>query len=175
MGCGMMETAITRTQFLRGDIRGERRAVRPPWALEEWLFVERCDRCGKCMSACPQGLLIAGRGGFPKVNFQHGECTFCGTCLEQCSRGALRAYEGETPWQLQAVIGDNCLAYHGVVCRTCGEQCEPRAIQYRPTVGRVPQPEMNMALCNGCGACVRPCPAAAVTMHYHSHPVEVPA
>jgi ferredoxin-type protein NapF len=171
----MMDMAITRTQFLRGDIRGERRAVRPPWALEEWLFVERCDRCGQCMSACPQGLLSAGRGGFPRMDFRHGECTFCRACLDSCTRGALRAYDGEAPWQLRAVVGTDCLATHGVVCRSCGEQCDAHAIRFRPSAGRVAQPEVNIALCNGCGACVGPCPAAAVTMHYRPHPVEVSA
>lgn len=171
----MMETAITRAQFLRGDTRGERRAVRPPWALEEWLFVERCDRCGKCIGACALGLLDAGHGGFPRIDFWRGECTFCRACLEQCPRGALRAYDGEAPWQLQATVGVDCLTNHGVVCRSCGEQCDARAIRFRPTAGHVAQPEVNIALCNGCGACVRPCPAAAVTMHYRLHPVEVSA
>lgn len=171
----MVETAITRAQFLRGDIRGERRAVRPPWALEEWLFAARCDRCGRCIDACPQGLLGAGRGGFPKVDFQRGECTFCRACLDRCPRGALRAQDGAAPWQLHAVVGEACLTRHGVVCRSCGEQCERRAIHFRPAAGQAARPEVNPVLCNGCGACVRPCPAAAITMHYHSHPVEVSA
>jgi ferredoxin-type protein NapF len=169
----MMDMAISRTQFLRGDFRGERRAVRPPWALEEWLFAERCDRCGQCISACPQGLLSAGRGGFPKVDFQRGECTFCRACLDSCTRGALRAYEGEAPWQLRAGIGSGCLTHHGVICRSCGEQCDARAIRFRPTAGRVAPPEVSTALCNGCGACVAPCPAAAIVMSYGPHPVEV--
>jgi ferredoxin-type protein NapF len=169
----MMETAITRTQFLRGDIRGERRAVRPPWALEEWLFVERCDRCGNCMSACPHGLLGAGRGGFPKVDFKRGECTFCRACLEHCTRGALRAYDDEAPWQLRAAVGESCLTSHGVICRSCGEQCESRAIRFRPAAGHVPQPEIDLALCTGCGACVRPCPTTAVSMRYQPLVAEV--
>jgi ferredoxin-type protein NapF len=167
-----MNTAISRMQFLRGDIRGERRAVRPPWALAERLFVECCDRCGKCIDACPQGLLGAGRGGFPQVDFQRGECTFCGTCLQRCSRGALRADPGAAPWQLQVMIGAGCLTRHGVVCRTCGERCDARVIRFRPAAGRVAQPELNSASCNGCGACVGACPAKSITLHYRTHSAE---
>lgn len=169
----MSQTAITRAQFLRGDIRGGRPAVRPPWALEEWLFVERCDRCGRCLEVCPQGLLAAGRGGFPKVDFLRGECTFCRACLDHCHRGALRAYDGAAPWSLGAIIQESCLTQQGVVCRSCGEHCATGAIRFHLFSGGVVQPTVNTALCNGCGACVRPCPAESITMRYYPHPVEV--
>lgn len=159
----MKETmTISRAEFLRGDIRGSRRHVRPPWALEEWLFVKRCTRCNQCISACPQGLLNTGRGGFPKVDFQRGECTFCRACLDSCAPGALRAYEGEAPWQLYAIINNSCLTQHGVICRSCADQCETHAIHFRATAGHTATAEVITALCNGCGACVAPCPADAI-------------
>lgn len=165
--------AISRMQLLRGDLRGERQAIRPPWAVREARFVEQCDRCGRCIPVCPQGLLSAGRGGFPQLDFQRGECIFCRRCLEHCQRGALRAVNDEQPWPLHAMIGRDCLTRRGVVCRACGEQCESRAITFRLGIGGVARPEVDIARCTGCGACVRPCPVSALTMHHPSRSVEV--
>jgi len=161
-----MSTPISRAQFLRGDFRGDRTAVRPPWAVSEKSFFERCNSCGDCINACPTHILQPARGHFPAVDFKHGECTFCRACLEACHTGALRADIADAPWTVRAVIGDGCLTKHGVICRTCGEQCESRAIRFRPAVGRVSQPELSIEQCNGCGACVAPCPANALSLHY---------
>lgn len=170
-----MSMAISRMQFLRGDFRGDRHALRPPWALSEAQFIEQCDRCKRCIDACTQGLLSAGRGGFPVIDFQRGECTFCRACLESCATGALAASEATPPWQLSISISDACLTQKAVICRSCAEQCDSRAIRFRPAAGHVPTPQFTAALCTGCGACIAPCPVAAISMKPIHKPLEVSA
>ena len=157
--------AITRAQFLGADWSDRKRAIRPPWALAEQNFVERCNRCGECIPACPTGILSKGRGGFPQVGFTAGECTFCGKCVEACKPAALVRSGNCAPWEIVARIGESCLAFERVVCRSCGERCEQSAIRFRPALGGVSRPELNSQGCNGCGACVRVCPASAISMH----------
>ena len=62
----------SRRGFLRGRPR-PRAEIRPPWALTEPAFSARCTRCGDCLTACPQKILVAGDGGFPTVDFARGE------------------------------------------------------------------------------------------------------
>jgi ferredoxin-type protein NapF len=162
-----MTKDISRRQFLRGDFRDKRVLLRPPWSLAECDFVERCTRCGDCVRVCPQKILQPMDAGFPVVNFSGGECTFCAACVTHCVSGALvrpfaPASELSPPWQIKAVITDDCLAKRGVYCEVCRDQCVPRAVTFRPRVGRIASPSVQTAACTGCGACVGPCPAGAI-------------
>lgn len=67
---------LSRRGFLRGRVR-PKAEIRPPWALPESEFVDRCTRCNDCLKACPQGILVPGDGAYPTVEFSRGECTFC--------------------------------------------------------------------------------------------------
>jgi len=157
-----MSGAINRAQFLRGDFSGKRAPLRPPWALEESQFIELCNRCGECVSACPEKILCATPRGFPQVNFSAGECKFCGNCVQQCSQGALRHRTSQPAWNYKAFINDACMALRNIVCVTCADQCEADAIVFIAKVGRSAAPKIDAALCNGCGACYRSCPARAI-------------
>ena len=151
----------------RGFLGGRSSApppLRPPWAGDETTFTARCTRCGDCLSACPQKILLVGAGGYPAVEFSRGECTFCGDCLAACRSGALHREMGAAPWALKAVMGDACLPRQGVECRVCGEFCDGRAIRFPPRVGGIALPMVEAALCTGCGACVAPCPVGAVSI-----------
>ena len=155
---------ISRVQFLQGDFSGKSSTLRPPWAVEESRFIELCTGCGECIGHCPTAILCKGRGGYPVVDFRAGECEFCTQCVIHCPTGALHPQHNQgAPWRLKAVVGDDCLALHNVVCRTCAEFCEARAIEFRFSVGRVPQPALTLSHCNGCGACYAPCPANAIS------------
>ena len=163
-----MGNAINRTQLLRGDLSGRSRPIRPPWSLPENAFVECCTRCGDCISDCPQHILDKGRGGFPQVNFSRGECLFCGECVQACAPGALAGWspqgESPAPWSIRARIGERCLAWRGVECRSCADPCDTAAIRFRLVAGGVAQPLLELAACNGCGACYSVCPAQAIEL-----------
>lgn len=142
--------------------------VRPPWALAESDFLDRCTRCGECVAACPTALLIKGDGGFPEADFTPGRasegCTFCGACLDVCRDGALVKQPDQPAWTLRAIFGEACLAARDVVCRTCGEACETRAISFPPQIGGVARPQLAADACTGCGACLADCPTQAIRL-----------
>jgi ferredoxin-type protein NapF len=153
----------TRRQFLRGRISPRHTPQRPPWALAEEQFLAACTRCGDCVRACPQGIVVED-GGYPRIEFGKGECTFCGECVAACKTGALRREAERPPWRLLPVIDDTCLARRGVVCRSCGDACAAGAIRFSPQLGGSALPEVEASRCTGCGGCVAPCPARAIVM-----------
>lgn len=159
--------AISRMQFLRGRFREAEAVLRPPWALAEEAFSAVCSRCDACLRACPEGILKRGSAGFPEVDFRAGECTFCGDCVTACPTPALNRFAldgGTRPWHLVAKIGAGCLALNKVVCRSCGDVCEPRAVSFRLAPGGVALPHLDAVACTGCGACVSVCPVAAMSV-----------
>jgi len=163
-----MRTAVSRAGFLRGDFSGRSSPLRPPWTLPEAHFVERCNRCGACLEACPAGILEKGRGGFPQVNFSRGECTFCGACEQACTAGAFtdpsRRAAASRPWSVRAAINERCLARRAVECRSCADQCDATAIRFRLVVGGSALPVLDQASCSGCGACYAVCPVQAIEL-----------
>ncbi len=155
---------ISRRQFLHGDVRGTTQPLRPPWALSEAQFIETCERCDECISACPEKILRRGSGGYPEVTFAAGGCTFCGDCAKACEYGVLRFEDDpqQMPWRLAVAIGASCLSLNGTVCRSCGEVCEDRAIRFKLEVGGIARPLLDAAECNGCGQCVSVCPVGSI-------------
>lgn len=160
-----MSAVITRRGFLRGDLRAVSVPIRPPWALDEASFLEGCTRCNECLATCPQGIVVAGSGGFPEVDFSRGECTFCADCVSACEPGVLSTtrHDAEAPpWKVRAVISRSCFNYHGVFCRVCADRCISRAIHFRPVRGGAFLPRVDQENCSGCGACIGACPAGAL-------------
>ena len=161
-----MVCAVSRRQFLRGNVTGRSTALRPPWAIDESDFVTRCDQCSECVTACPSHLIETANDGLPFLNFSKGECDFCNACARACGTGALAWHDDpdQFVWSLAANIESECIAYQGVVCRTCGEHCEAAAIRFVPVVGRGQMPRIELERCTGCGACVSVCPVKAIRM-----------
>ncbi|HVI49591.1 MAG TPA: ferredoxin-type protein NapF [Candidatus Sulfotelmatobacter sp.] len=157
-----MGQALSRRSFLRLGAAPSVPSVRPPWASED--FIRLCDGCGACLTACSPRLLRRDGEGLPIADFSAASCDFCGDCLTVCTRGALVRSDDDAPWSLRAEIGRDCLSWHGVTCRVCGDFCETRAIRFPLTVGGGVRPELDVAACTGCGACIAPCPAQAIEM-----------
>lgn len=156
------EVDFSKRNLLRGKPLRES-ALRPPWAVAESTFAEVCTACDDCAEACNEQIIVRGSGGYPEIDFKRGACTFCGDCVDACDTAALSRDEG-APWHLRLSIGDGCLATRQVVCQTCGDACDERAIRFRPTLGRVARPAVDEDLCTGCGACIAACPEQVMAL-----------
>jgi ferredoxin-type protein NapF len=157
-----MESVVTRRAWLTGRFGHNRQTIRPPWAIAEAQFVERCSRCNQCITHCEQGIIHKGDGGFPEINFSYGECTFCEACVDSCEDLALQ--KTTNPWQLKANINDTCLAAQSIICISCAENCEVEAIQFKSGKKAAMQPHVDLEKCTGCGACFSPCPTQSITL-----------
>ena len=155
---------LDRRSFFKGENSSSTPMLLPPWSDNLQTFLEACTRCGDCLDACPENILVPGSGGFPTIDFKKGGCTFCGDCESACTTTALQQNEGAPPWQQVALISEQCLTQKGIVCRSCSDACEPEAIQFNwpdshASKNRgVASPSINNDLCNGCGACISICP-----------------
>ncbi|WMC11995.1 ferredoxin-type protein NapF [Oceanimonas pelagia] len=154
---------LSRRRWLRGGLGAKGPAQSLPWAVPWPQFSDGCTRCGDCLRACPEQIIVTADGGFPSIDFSRGACTFCGACATACAE-PLFSPRSDSPWRQYAAFHDACLAQKGVHCRSCEDGCEPAAIRFRPRLGAVAVPELNEAACNGCGGCVAACPVGAIHM-----------
>ncbi len=71
-------------------------------------------------------------------------------------------------------ISDACLARIGVFCMSCRDACPEQAILFPPRLGGAFLPEVATAACTGCGACLPPCPARALSLAVQTgeHPAD---
>ncbi|PJG59750.1 ferredoxin-type protein NapF [Aeromonas cavernicola] len=155
------EIDLARRGLLRGKIGATPPVVQLPWSVDWSAFVSGCTRCGDCLTACPEQIVVLGEGGYPTVDFLRGECTFCQQCATVCKAPLFRPTT-EAPWRYKAHIEASCLASAQVFCQRCQDSCEPRAIRFIPELGRVPTPTVDDQRCNGCGACVQDCPVGSI-------------
>lgn len=161
-----MSVSLTRRALFKGRFsKPLPQPLRPPWSETESTFIDLCSRCDACIKACDSAILVRGDAGYPSVDFAHGECTFCQACAEACDTGAItKPHAQSTPWSAKAKMNAACLSAKGVTCRVCGDVCDARAIRFQLAVGGVADPIVDLSACTGCGACVAPCPAQAITI-----------
>lgn len=148
---------LARRTLLR-RLGGAPEVRRPPWTASD--FLEGCSRCNACVDACPEQVLRIGDGGFPQLDFSHAGCSLCSECASVCKAGVFDLARQAFAWH--ARIDAHCLALAGIHCRSCDDACEPRAIRFRPQLGGAVLPTLDTDLCNGCGACLAPCPGNAI-------------
>lgn len=144
-----------------------RRVIRPPAALEEGDFTDRCIRCGSCMKTCiTNGLqpvmLEAGLEGVwtPQLVPEIGYCDYnCALCGNTCPTGAIRrlslSEKQKARLGLAEVDRSTCLAWSlNQQCLICERNCPTDAVNGF-TAGK---PVVDKALCIGCGICQNKCP-----------------
>jgi MauM/NapG family ferredoxin protein len=146
--------------------------IRPPGALPEPAFLDRCLRCGQCMKVCPTNGLqpswfAAGAEGMfsPILVARRGPCEpDCHACGAVCPTGAIHNLPlEEKRWAKigTAVVEPGyCLAWaENRACVVCEEVCPYGAIKCEQRPGAVaPVPVVKAERCYGCGYCEQHCP-----------------
>ena len=154
--------------------------LRPPGAVPEEEFLQRCVRCAECMKVCigralQPALLEAGPVGLwtplvvPRIGYCEYNCTLCG---QVCPTGTIAPLT--LPVKQKNVIGlavikqDRCLPYaKGIECLVCEEHCptgekaiilEERELLIDGELRGLKFPRIVDRLCIGCGICETRCP-----------------
>ncbi len=143
------------------------RCIRPPGAAPvEADFLSACERCHKCIEACPFDAIhalgpVAGRAeGTPFLTPESRPCHWCPDmdCIRACPSGALRFGENQNvpPIAVAIIHPDRCLVSQGVLCDTCAVRC-PTDLEAIRMQGRFPV--LDAERCTGCGLCAHYCEA----------------
>jgi ferredoxin-type protein NapG len=127
--------------------------LRPPGAVEEDLFLERCTKCGDCIDACPHDAI----GQLPvheTPGIFPGEtpCQLCDDfpCIQSCEADALMPIKNiyEVRMGIAKVSQNVCTAGNG--CNACVPKCPTGAISMDFGAFLV---AVDEGLCVGCGIC----------------------
>jgi MauM/NapG family ferredoxin protein len=176
--------AVLAAPFFKITPAGKRAAaklIRPPGALPEPQFLNKCAKCGECMKACPTNALQpaleeAGPEGIwtPVLVPRLGYCEYyCSLCTQVCPTGAIKELKIED--KIKVKIGSawvnksRCIPYVlGTPCIVCEEHCptSPKAIKLVKTETKLPDgtiktplaPAVDLDVCIGCGICENKCP-----------------
>ena len=152
------------------------RPVAPPGAQSIEHLQAKCTACHLCISKCPSHVLQPavmeyGLQGVmqPVMRYDKGYCLYdCTLCGEVCPTGAILplALEQKRMTQLgHAVFNrERCVVTRdGVECGNCAEHCPADAIRLQRGVDGRMYPQIEKALCIGCGACENLCPARPIS------------
>ena len=148
---------------------GRRLRVLPPGAGSAERFARKCTACMLCAVNCPQKIIRPAPGGAGPVelDLNKAPCRWdCARCAQVCPTGALPflALAEKRRIRIAEAKFDprNCLAFQeGAKCGLCASACPAGAITLRKN--GTPRP-VKTALCVGCGACRKVCPAPRKAM-----------
>lgn len=131
--------------------------LRPPGAVEETLFLDRCTRCGDCLPACPyHSIKNDPANGYPVIFANESPCYLCDDfpCVAACATDALLPVGDRTEIRMgEAVLTQaDCTADQG--CRFCLAKCPVEAL----SIDFVDSyPIVDKEKCVGCGICEQVC------------------
>jgi polyferredoxin len=146
-GVGLAYLPVTRAADAM-DVNYHSKVIRPPGAVEERAFLERCIRCAECMKVCPNNALHpaffeAGIEGLwtpiliARIGYCEHSCVLCG---QVCPTGAIQKItekeklgQGVAPVKIGTAFYDHgrCLPWSmQTPCIVCEEFCptSPKAI-----------------------------------------------
>jgi ferredoxin-type protein NapG len=131
--------------------------LRPPGAVEEALFLDRCTRCGDCLPVCPFGSIKKDlESGYPVIFANESPCHLCDDfpCIATCKTEALIPVADRAEVRMGAAVVSraDCTADQG--CRFCLAKCPVEALSIDFIE---PYPVVDPEKCVGCGICEQIC------------------
>lgn len=133
-----------------------RAAGRPPYAVDEALFVRECDGCALCVAACDKGL-ISIENQLASLDVTYSACDQCGACQNVCPTLALANPAGKTG--LCASVANSCENLIGY-CDSCEQACPHGFLTWQASG----KPVIDVQGCLGCGACAGECYTQTITL-----------
>ncbi len=145
------------------------RLLRPPGALAEDDFFNKCARCFKCGNACPNDCIEffeikdgIDRAFTPYIKARSRGCILCGVCADVCPTGALKPFiNTREGWKEGVAMGiarvnkSMCYSYHGRTCGACYQACPLSGEAMK--IGVFETPIVQNDVCVGCGLCEQAC------------------
>ncbi len=140
--------------------------LRPPGAIDEDKFLQKCIRCRKCEEVCPFKSIKSAHGewglkmGSPLIYPRDTPCYLCEDlpCIDSCPTEALEPVKSKNDVKMGIAVIDKtlCFAYNDILCRACFERCpiHREAITMKEEL----YPVVNEDKCVGCGICEHVCP-----------------
>lgn len=110
--------------------------------------IEKCTRCGKCVSACPREAVNPAH-----VLLDESLCTHCGKCVDAC----------EFENVILVTEPENYVEPHidPELCQFCGE-CQEACTDFEAIHWANNKASIDTSLCSGCGKCKTACTFDAV-------------
>jgi len=146
--------------------------LRPPGAINEPQFLQKCTRCTDCIEACPYDSIRRLGDEFgelaesPAIIPSESPCYLCEDmpCITACKTEALVPVERNQVQMGTAHIDmQQCYQVLGQPCDYCVLRCPLRG--HAINFDERGWPSIDTDQCAGCAVCAYLCPAEAVTIH----------
>jgi ferredoxin len=132
--------------------------LRPLGAVQESIFLEKCDSCGKCVEACPDSVIKMVED-FDKIIrprlLSLARCFSCSekNCHSVCEPHILTQTDRISPAKI-SLNKENCISYLGSFCRICFDNCPEKR---KAIILENLKPVIIAEKCTGCEECFNFC------------------
>ncbi|MDZ4734563.1 MAG: 4Fe-4S dicluster domain-containing protein [Nitrospirota bacterium] len=131
--------------------------LRPPGAVDEALFLERCTQCGDCAKVCPYGSITSHpQNGTPVIFADQMPCYLCEDvpCIAACATEALLPVEARAQIRMGLASVSHRVCTAGQGCHACAAKCPTDALSMDFDTQRL---VVTTERCVGCGLCEQVC------------------
>lgn len=130
--------------------------LRPPGAVGEATFLERCTKCSDCMKACPHESIVIHQDGTPVIYPDQMPCYLCDDtpCIAACATEALLPVGSVNEARMGVAVINHRLCTAGQGCHACVSKCPTDALTMDFDAQRL---VVAVERCVGCGMCEHVC------------------
>lgn len=131
--------------------------LRPPGAVAEETFLDRCTKCNDCVTACPPGAVTAHPAdGTPILFADQSPCLLCEDfpCIMACRTDALVPVSGIDQVRMGTAEVSHRFCTAGQGCHACVSKCPTNALVFDVASLHL---SVSPETCVGCGMCEMIC------------------